>query len=45
MREILKELGKRGKIQREIVKLYQSKLTELEAKRDEKIRAEKLNGQ
>lgn len=43
MREILKEVGKRGKIQRKIVKLYLSRLIELEAERNDKMRAEKLN--
>ena len=43
IREILKETAKRGKVQREIVKLYQEKLQQLEAEKNDKYRAKKLN--
>ena len=43
LRDILKEAAKRGKIQREIIKQYQEKLLEMEARKDEVNRAKKLN--
>ena len=42
IREILKEAAKQGKIQREIVKVYQVQLIEIESQRIEKQRAEKV---
>lgn len=42
MRAILNKLGKTGKIQREIVKSYQRRLIEKQAKRIERRRAEKI---
>ena len=42
IRMLLNELGKRGRIQREIVKTYQQRLIEKQAKRSEAIQTEKL---
>ena len=43
IRAILKGVAEKGKIQREIVKLYHEKLIHLEANRNARLRAEKLN--
>ena len=42
IRLILNELGKRGKIQREIVRCYQQRLIENQTRRSDRRRAEKV---
>lgn len=44
IRMLLNKMGKRGKIQREIIRTYQQRLIEKQAKRSEAIRAENLRG-
>ena len=43
LRSILKEIGKKGKIQREITKIYQQRLITNEAKISNKVRASKIS--
>ena len=42
VREIIREISKKGKVQREVAKVYQGKLVEIESKQMAKTRAETL---